>query len=534
MVYAFKHALTHEVAYNAQAEADRRSQHARIGEAVEQVYADRLPEHFGVLAHHFTEAQRWSKALEYLLAAAEQAERTFATREALALYDDALRAAERLAGGVGDPMTLIRIHEAKARLYFVASDFARSAAEGERILPLARSIGSRTKEAEALATIAWASTWGRNLDAAIRFSREALEVAEPAGALAVQGRAHFTIGFVRGVTGILDESHAALEKSIAIGSAAGDAVHRSLALSTAGLLRNWAGEYPEAARLQAEGLELAREHGALFPVLFSCFLRGMTLTGMGDYDEAFAAFTEGLSLAERVGDEAIHHRLLNCLGWLYADLGDLDHAAELNAMSAKIGRRRADPGTQPNAELNLAEIFHARGDVGNAQDQYDSVYRYWKHPSSSQWMRFRYSIRMFAGMGGLALARGDLAAARVHSAECLALATRTGSRKNLVKRWRLAGDIARAERDWDTAEGHLRKSRDLAVWLGNPVQQWKTEIALGHLLKDAGRTREAQHAFQCAFGVMQQVRQTLREERLRVAFEKNPDLRRVQDLLAGI
>jgi len=34
-------------------------------------------------------------------------------------------------------------------------------------------------------------------------------------------------------------------------------VQRSLLLSTAGLLRNWAGDYPEAARLQAEGLELA-------------------------------------------------------------------------------------------------------------------------------------------------------------------------------------------------------------------------------------------------------------------------------------
>jgi predicted ATPase len=197
VVYVFKHALTHEVAYNAQTETDRRLQHARIGEAVEQVYADRLPEHFGVLAHHFTEAQRWGKALEYLLAAAQQAERTFATREALSLYDDALRAAERLAGGVGDPKTLIGIHEAKARLYFVTSAFDRSAAEGERILPLARLTGNRIKEAEALAAIAWASTWGRNLDAAIRFSREALEVAEPAGALAVQGRAHFTIGFVR-------------------------------------------------------------------------------------------------------------------------------------------------------------------------------------------------------------------------------------------------------------------------------------------------------------------------------------------------
>jgi transcriptional regulator with AAA-type ATPase domain/tetratricopeptide (TPR) repeat protein len=533
VVYVFKHALTQEVAYNAQAETERRSQHARIGEAVEQVYADRLPEHYGVLAHHFTEAQRWREALEYLLAAAAQAERTFATRESLSLYDDALRAAERLAGGVGDPTTLIGIHEARARLYFVTSDFDRSAAEGERILPLARLTGNRIKEAEALATIAWASTWGRNLDAAIRFSRAALEVAEPAGALAVQGRAHFTIGFVRGVTGVLDESHAALEKSIALSAAAGDAVQRSLSLSAAGLLRNWAGDYPEAARLQAEGLVLAREQGVLFPVLFSCFLRGLTLTGKGDYDDAFAAFTEGLSLAERVGDEAIHHRLLNCLGWLYADLGDLDYAEELNAMSATIGRRRKDPGTQTNAELNLAEIFRAKGDLERAEDQYDSVYRYWKDPHSSHWMRFRYSVRMFAGMGGLALARGDLAAARLHSAEGLALATRSGSRKNLVKGWRLAGDIARAERDWDTAEGQLRKSLDLAVSLGNPVQHWKTEMALGHLLQDGGRTDEARHAFQRAFSAMQQVKRTLREERLRVAFEKNPDLRLVQNLLAG-
>ena len=533
VVYAFKHALTHEVAYNAQPEAERRSLHARIGEAVEQVYADRLPEQFGVLARHFTEAERWSKALDYTLAAAEQAERTFATRDALTLYDEALRAAERLAGGVGDPRTVIGIHEAKARLYFVISEFDRSATEGERILPLARLLGDRVKEAEALATIAWASTWGRKLDDAIRFSREAIEVGEPAGALAVQGRALFTIGFVRAVTGVLDEGHAALEKSIAFSRAAGDRAQRSLSLSAAGLLRNWEGNFAEAARLQGEGLALAREQSGLFPVMFGCFVTGMTRTGKGDYDQALAAFTEGLALAERVGDEAIHHRLLNCLGWLYADLGDLDYAVELNARSATIGQRRGDPGSQPNAELNLAEIFRATGDLERAQDQYDGVYRYWENPPSGYWMRFRYSIRMFAGLGGLALARGDVAKARSHSAECLALATSTGSMKNLVKGWRLAGEIARAERDWQTAEHHLRRSRDLAVSVGNPVQHWKSEIAFGQLLNDAGRTRDAQEAFQRAFDVLHHVRTGLREQRLQAAFEKNPDLRLVHDLLAG-
>ena len=531
VIYAFRHALTQEVAYNAQTEVERQAQHARIGEAVEQVYADRLSEHFGVLAHHFTRAQRWDKALEYLLAAAQQAEANFATREALALYDDARRAAEQMAGGVGDTNTLIRIHEAKARLYFVTSAFMKSAAEGEHILPLARLTNNKIKEAEGLAIIAWGSTWGSNLDDAIRYSREAIAVGEAAGALAAQGRAHFTIGFVRGVTGFLDESRASLDKAVEFSNAAGDAVVRSLSLSGAGLLRNWAGDYAEAAHLQKEGKTLARDSGLLFPLLFSSFLHGLSLTGKGDYDDALASFTEGLSLAERVGDEAIHHRLLNCLGWLYADLGDLDHAEELNSISARIGRRRTDPGTQPNAELNLAEIFCSKGDLARAQDQYDEVFRYFLNPDNSLWMRYRYSIRMFAGMGDLALSRGDRATARSHSAQCLELATRTGSRKNLVKAWRLAGRLAQADGEMDAAEGHLRKSLDIATSIGNPVQHWKADIALGRFLDDVKRPDEARHAFARAFALMQRVREGLRDDRLRVALDRNPDLQLIQSLV---
>jgi tetratricopeptide (TPR) repeat protein len=530
-VYVFRHALTQEVAYDAQEAADRKALHARIGEAIEALYADRLSEHLGVLAYHFTRAEKWDKALTYLLGAAQHAELAFATREALALYDEALRASGQLAGGTGNPDALIGIHEARARLYFVISEFERSAAEGERILSLARLTGNRAKEAEALATIGWAWLWGRNYDAAIRFSTEALALAEPAGALAVQGRALYTIGFGRAVTGGLDESQSAIGRAMEISSATGDSMYRSLAFSAAGLLKNWTGDYAEAARLQAEGRALAEEGGLLLPLLFSCFLRGLTLTGKGDYDEAFSSFTEGLSLAERVGDEAIHHRLLNCLGWLYADLGDLEYAETLNESSARVGRRRGDPGTQPNAELNLAEIFLSRGELERAQDQYDGVYRYWKNPPS-QWMRFRYSIRMFAGMGALALASGDLPTARAHNAECLELATRTGSRKNLVKSWRLAGEIARVDRDLHAARQHFQKARDLAAALGNPVQHWQAEMTLGELLQEATGEDEARQAFARAWSVMQQVQQSLRDERLRLAFAKNRDVVRCRSVLA--
>jgi tetratricopeptide (TPR) repeat protein len=281
-------------------------------------------------------------------------------------------------------------------------------------------------------------------------------------------------------------------------------------------------------------MTLAREGGLLVPLLFGCFMRGLTLIGKGDYDEAFALLTEGLSVAERVGDEAVHHRLLNCLGWLFAELGDLDESEALNARSAQIGRRRSDPGTSPNAELNLGEVFTARGEFARAQDSFDTIFKYYRDPSSSIWMRFRYSIRMFAGMGELAVAQGDVTAARAYSAECLELATRAAARKNLVKAWRLAGKVAMTDRDWDAAEGHFRKSRDLAVALGNPVQLWKAELALGHFLRETKRPDDARQAYERALAMMNRVRERLRHERLKDAFAQNSDYRQLQNFVAGV
>ncbi|MFQ5946131.1 MAG: AAA family ATPase, partial [Anaerolineae bacterium] len=90
LAYMFKHALTHEVAYNSLLVQRRKDLHRVIGLAIEELYADRLAEQHEVLAHHFSRAEDWRKALEYLLKAGEKAADTFGTREAVAFYDRAL------------------------------------------------------------------------------------------------------------------------------------------------------------------------------------------------------------------------------------------------------------------------------------------------------------------------------------------------------------------------------------------------------------------------------------------------------------
>jgi tetratricopeptide (TPR) repeat protein len=88
--YTFKHALTQEVAYSSLLVHRRKELHHLIGTAIEEEYADRLPEQYEVLAYHFSRAEERAKAVEYLFKAADKAAQVFANREALALYQQVL------------------------------------------------------------------------------------------------------------------------------------------------------------------------------------------------------------------------------------------------------------------------------------------------------------------------------------------------------------------------------------------------------------------------------------------------------------
>ena len=57
--YTFKHALTHDVTYGSLLGDRRRALHARIVEAIERLYADRLSEQVERLAHHAVGAEAW-------------------------------------------------------------------------------------------------------------------------------------------------------------------------------------------------------------------------------------------------------------------------------------------------------------------------------------------------------------------------------------------------------------------------------------------------------------------------------------------
>jgi class 3 adenylate cyclase/tetratricopeptide (TPR) repeat protein len=531
LAYMFKHALTHEVAYNSLLVERRKALHRLIGLAIEELYADRLAEQYEILAYHFTKGEEWAKALEYLHRAAEKAAKAFATREALALYDQALEAAGQLGAAVG-ARTMMAIHQAKSDLYFVLSDFERAWTEGEQFLALARLAGDRASEAAALAGMGSASARAHDYDRALAYARQAIQIAEQLDDKPILASGHFTIAQVYGVTGRIDQAWEEVDQALTKDWSAGDVTDQRLSIWVPGLLKNWQGEYAEATRLLSKAMHVARERNLPFPLLFLFFTYGITLTGKGGYDEALATFQEGLALSEKVGDEVLRHRLFNSLGWLHSELGDLDRALDLNRRGAEGARKRGDPETIANAEVNLGDIFLAKGDLALAQEYLDGVYRLVKDPATSDWMKWRYSMHLFASLGDLWLAKGDAAKAWEFAERCLEIATRTNSRKYLVKGYRLKGEGALVRRQWDEAEGVLRQALTIAEAIGNPTQLWRTHLALGQLFAATKKPERARHAYQAAREVIDRVKASLQNPGLRASLENSPLFRHVYDLEA--
>ncbi len=239
---------------------------------------------------------------------------------------------------------------------------------------------------------------------------------------------------------------------------------------------------------------------------------------------------EGLALSEKVGDKFWSHRLLNSLGWLYMEVGDFDRALNFNQRGAEGARQRGDPETIANAELNLGDIFLARGELTLAQDILNEVYRLAHDPATSDWMRWRYSMHLFVSLGDLWLARGELAKAQEFADRCLEIATRTKSRKYEVRGKRLRGEIALAQRQWEETEAWLRQALLLARTVGNPPQLWKTYVAMGHLFREMRQPAHAQEFYQGARDVIYRIKVTLHNSELRTSLEQSPLTQAIYEL----
>ena len=101
--YVFKHALVQEATYESILKQRRRELHGKVARSIELLFADRLEDFSGLLAYHYTQAEDWEKAQEYLFKAGDQAGSIAADAEALEHYELAMAAYSQAFGDTWEP-----------------------------------------------------------------------------------------------------------------------------------------------------------------------------------------------------------------------------------------------------------------------------------------------------------------------------------------------------------------------------------------------------------------------------------------------
>jgi class 3 adenylate cyclase/tetratricopeptide (TPR) repeat protein len=469
-VYTFKHALTHEVAYGGLLHERRRALHARIVDAMETLYTDRVTEQVERLAHHALQGEVWGKAVAYCRQAGVKAVAHSANREAAAFFEQALGALGHL------PERRDTIEQA-IDIRLDLRDTLLLLAENARIFDYLR-------EAEALA---------QTLDDPQRLARVS---------------AYLSTTFF--VVGDNDRALECGERALAINAARGDFWLQVGMNFRLGQVYHAIGEYRRAMDLLRRNVEALT--GDLLWMRFSLagiasvFARawlGLCLAEVGEFGEGITLGEEGIRVAETAEQPFSMNGAYYSVGVLYLQQGKFYQAIPVLERNLALCQEANIPLFLPSvaSALGLARVL--AGLPGPALPLMEQAVE------TAASVRFGYSVSLTR------LSEAYIFAGRLEEANQLALRALEFSRTHKERgqqahALRLLGEIAahREPRQDERAETYHRQALVLAEELGMRPLVAHCHRGLGTLYVTTGQQEQARAELSAAIGLYRAMEMT--------------------------
>jgi class 3 adenylate cyclase/tetratricopeptide (TPR) repeat protein len=514
--YIFKHAVIQDVAYQSLLVQRRKELHRAVGRAMEELYPDRLAEHFAELAHHFVAGEQWPEAFRYSILAGDRAAHAFASAEARRHYAQALEVAPRAQPAPGEG-ELASVHEKLGGVLFILAEFEAAVAEFERALALIRRSGDRKQEVATLLGLANVYNWGHKIAEFLATVNGALAIAIEIGDTAGRASCHALRGEARSVVyGPVVEAMADSSEAVRLAREVGDARLLAQCLTFAGRHLEWHGEYDVADGHLREGLGLARREHSGYLVGLALYHLGHAALARGDYEGALEHYRSLLEYAEAAGDKLYLARLPNLFGGVSLETYDLDEAIRFNTEGDETSRRLW-PWPEPRGhslwKLGLAHLY--RGDHGNAERAFRDAESL---RELDTWGRWTWEISLWRSRGELSLAERNYDEAWTWASRSLEAATQCRQRKHAARALRLQGEVLAARGRLPDAARALTASLDQARALGTARESWIGHAALGHVFTRLGQDREAEAQLTAAADMIESIATKLVTPHLRQSF----------------
>ena len=361
--YLFRHDLTREAAYRSILLRARREFHKRVGEAVEELFGDRLEEQAHRLAHHFYEATDYEAALRYSMMAGDAASRLYAQQEARSHYTRAIELVDRVSASAE---VRIRAYTARGRTLELIGEFDEALANYRQLHSFGQEQGDHGVQLAALipqATIH--STSNQRFDAGKgrELSNRALSLAGELNDHRAEAQVLWNLMLLEYYEGQNREQAITYgEQSLAIARQHG--LQEQLAYTLNDIARAYftVGREEQAWAAQRESNDLLRELGNL-PMLTDSLI---TSAGghyfLGNFNDALSPSEECLTVSKSINSQWSQAVSLYVLGAVYGELGEIRKSIEALKEALPLAKQA---GFSPpvTVRLRLALLCGMFGDV---------------------------------------------------------------------------------------------------------------------------------------------------------------------------
>jgi len=429
--YVFSHVMIKDVVYDSILRQRRASIHRSVAEIMEDIYALKLSDFYGILAYHNSRAENWGKALEYSVRAGEKAKDEYANDEAVNYYKNALAILRRGPVMKKNRFQTGTISEALGDIYMLEGEYStalgyfralRQIAAGDRLLQAralrktaqvmhhkgeyvralgvldqaARSVGSRTlggehEKAEIKVLRCRLYKIKGQIDRALREGREGLKIAERLAQARDRTRRSAAEGIkwankirVNGYNNLAkifedrgDYAKAIVHyrRSLEISEAIGDKPGMVVTVIGMGMVFFYQGDLTRAITSYQQGMKTAEAIGDKRGMGMAAGNLGIVYATQGDTLRAISQFRQYLVIAEQIGEKQGVARTLGNIGNVYYFQGECRKAFEHYKRSLAIYETTGEKQGIATACTNLGLVSYDLGEFDRAVEYYQRSLR---------------------------------------------------------------------------------------------------------------------------------------------------------------
>jgi class 3 adenylate cyclase/tetratricopeptide (TPR) repeat protein len=556
--YGFKHVMVQEATYGTLLIRRRRALHRLVGEALIELYADRLETLQPTLAFHFERAEEWQRAFDHTLAAIDAARRAFANREALTHLNSALSLLDKIPSQMDQRMRLLK---QRAEVHNDLGDFDAARADFEAARIIAATLSDAASEAQIVGSLAMLWSGHRDYEEGLKLAEQAIEIAQHANSPRDLAEAH--VRFATALLGMNRERKCqeSLEAALSIFRTLGDEEGEAHTLDLLGMSSFVFGRTQTACRYSKEAVTRLRAIGDRWTEASSAIVLGISTATLGDLpggrkwlDYALETWTEIDSVSGMSFANSCLSQVLEPFGHFqsalnYAKTGleiaqRIEHY-EWECMGLwQLGRIHRACGLQTDAEaflremLRVAESLQSTLWIAMATNELGAVLSDLPDPTEGlllleRGMALGSGTDMTTYQGSVEIARlayerGDYETALEQGEKIFT--SQNGSRIAGLDAGRISAlalcALGRATEGIDRLRSILEHA---SAWGVRPAQ-WRLHLGLARVLETS--SQQEQEA-EMAIKLLQDSVAELTDEKLHAGLENSAMMREAQDIILG-